>query len=109
MAEKKSNASIKYVYPEHLRDLYVNGLWGGFTPRHEMYIHFFSQRNALPKTATHEIQDGKLGKEVSLETGGDLVRLVQASIILDKSTALAFRDWLNEMIAQMTEKKEDKK
>lgn len=31
----------KYVSPEDLRDLYVNGAIGGFTPRGELYMHLF--------------------------------------------------------------------
>lgn len=31
----------KYVYPEDLRDLYVNGAIGGFTLRGELYMHLF--------------------------------------------------------------------
>ena len=36
-----------------------------------------------------------LGKEISRDVGGDAVRLIQASVIMDVTTAVALRDWLD--------------
>jgi len=56
MAKKINNVSFRYVYPDDLHDLYVNGLWGGVTPRNEIYVHFFSERHPIPKIVTHEVE-----------------------------------------------------
>lgn len=99
MANNPNKITFKYVYPEDLRDLYINGLYGGVTPRGEIYIHFYSERHPIPKKATHNLDEqGVPSKEADMEIGGDVVRLVQASIALDISTAIAMRDWLNERI-----------
>jgi hypothetical protein len=99
MAEKSKKITFKYVHPEGLRDLYVNGLWGGVTPRGEIYAHFYSERHPIPKKAIHEIsEDGSLNPTVEIESGGDAVRLIQASICMDMQTAIAFRDWLTNQI-----------
>ena len=53
-----------------------------------------------------------LGKEISREVGGDAVRLVQASVIMDVTTAVALRDWLDgriKIIEEFKLKEADKK
>jgi hypothetical protein len=99
MAEKPDKITFKYVHPENLRDLYANGMFGGVTPRNEIYIHFYSERHPIPKKATHRLNDAGLpSKDGDIELGGDVVRLVQSSIIVDEGTAIALRDWLNERL-----------
>lgn len=92
--------TFKYVYPENLRDLYVNGCWGGVTPRKEIHLHLFSERHPIPKSITHEIDKNtmSLGKEIAKEEGGNIVRLIQTSVIMDLSTAIAVRDWIDDKI-----------
>lgn len=99
MAKKLKNITFKYVYPDNLPDLYVNGLCGGTTPRKEIYIHFYSERLPIPKTISYELgENKKVGKLESIEQGGDVVRLVQSSLVLDVKTAIEFRDWLDRRI-----------
>jgi hypothetical protein len=106
MAEKPTKITFKYVHPEDLRDLYANGIFGGLTPRNELYIHFYSERHPIPKTATHRIDDkGMLSKDGDMELGGDVVRLVQSSIIIDEGTAIALRDWLNDRLDNIKTRK----
>src|SRR5450759_3086051 len=105
MAGEIKQITFKYVLPEDLRDLYVNGLYGGVTPRNELYVHFYSERHAIPKKTTHEIDtNDTLGAELATEKGGDVVRLVQTSIMMDVGTAIVFRNWLNEKIDFINER-----
>ncbi|MCF8083007.1 MAG: hypothetical protein K9M96_07925 [Deltaproteobacteria bacterium] len=104
MAEKKKEFTFRYVYPDDLRDLYVNGAWGGLTPRKEVNLHFFSERHPIPKSITHAINDdNSVGETVSKELGGDAVRLVQASIVMNLKTAIAVRNWLDGVIKDAQE------
>jgi len=99
MPKSPGELTFKYVCPEDLRDLYVNGLYGGVTPRNELYIHFYSERHPIPKKATNKIsEDGKVSDQADLELGGDVVRMVQASISMNVDTAINFRNWLNDQI-----------
>ena len=108
MEEKPSEITFRYVCPEDLRDFYVNGIYGGVTPRNEIYIHFYSERHPILKRATHKIDDkGLLVKEGDVEMGGDVVRFVQTSIAMDAGTAVAFRDWLNERIDYINMQKKE--
>ena len=102
MSEGKKEVSFRYVFPGDLRDLYVNGAWGGITPRGELYLHLYSERQPVPKTTVHEIaSDGSLGAETGRETGGDVVRIVQTSVVMKVETARLLRDWLDERIDRM--------
>lgn len=110
MAEKNKQITFKYVHPADLRDLYVNGLWGGVTPRGEIYTHFYSERHPIPKKAVHTIrEDGTFNPTGEIESGGDAVRLIQASICMDMQTAIAFRDWLTNQIDIANKRIEDGK
>lgn len=93
----------KYVYPEDLRDLYVNGTIGGLTPRGELYMHLFSERHAFPKKMVCPIKDNKPDmSEAKVETGGNVVRLIQATIVMDINTAIAIRDWIDARIKEFS-------
>ncbi len=110
MGQKQSKVTFRYVYPADLRDLYINGAYGGVSPRHEIHAHFYSERTPIPKTVTHELTEAMtLGKEESKEIGGDLVRLIQTSIVMDLETAVRIRKWLDDKIQFLEKlKSEDK-
>ena len=104
MVEKREHFTFRYVYPDDLRDLYVNGAWGGLTPRKEVNIHFFSERQPIPKAITHAVNDDNtLGEIVDKKLGGNAVRLIQASLVMNLETAISVRDWLNRMIKNAQE------
>ncbi len=100
MAEKKKKFTFKYVIPDHLPDCFVNGAWGGVTPRQEIHMHLYSERLPIPKEIIHDInKDGAISKRETQIKGGDVVRLIQSSAVMDVGVAIAIRDWLNRMIA----------
>lgn len=102
--KKKHELTFKYIHPDGLRDYYVNGAWGGITPRKEIHMHLYSERHPIPKLAIHKVkQDGSLEKEDKMELGGDIVRLIQASVIMNIDTAISLRDWLTRMVDSLVE------
>lgn len=98
--EKKTGKKLqfKYVYPDDLRDFYVNGAWGGTTPRNEIYMHLYSERQAIPKNITYKVLNDKSLGEAEATSGANVVRLIQSSVVMDANTAIALRDWLDKMI-----------
>lgn len=99
MTEKQRNIVINYVCPAENKDLYVNGLWGGVTPRGEIYAHFYSERHPIPQKVTHMIEDdGKVSFPGEIEKKADATRIVQASLVMDVFSAKAIRDWFNNHI-----------
>lgn len=113
MAKKKDRKEVtfKYVYPSDLRDHYINGAWGGVTPRNEIHMHLYSERQPIPKEATYEVKkDGTTGDPTKPpETGGDIVRLIQTSAIMDVDTAIRIRDWLNKFIKHIEDDQKERK
>ncbi|MDZ7696950.1 MAG: hypothetical protein U5R49_08545 [Deltaproteobacteria bacterium] len=58
----------------------------------------------VPKSITHTVNDdNSVGKIASKELGGDAVRLVQASIVMNLKTAIAVRNWLDGVIKDAQE------
>ena len=107
--QKKKTFTLKYIIPDDLRDYYINGAYGGLTPRNEISMHLFSERRPIPLSSTHTInKDDSLSKHEKPEYGADLIRLVQSSVVMDVSTAKAIRDWLDNKI-KFIEKTEGKK
>jgi hypothetical protein len=95
----KKEFTFKYVIPDHIQDCYVNGAFGGVTPRNEISMHLFCERHPIPKNIKYKVKaDGTLSDEISTEKGGDVVRIIQSSVIMDENTAMAIRDWLNDRI-----------
>ena len=100
----KPEIQFKYVIPEQLPDCYTNGAFGGVTPRGEIHIHFYSERNPVPKEAVASIEkkDGSI-KKIEEITGSDVIRLVQASLVMDVNTAVSIRNWLDDRIKNVHE------
>jgi len=97
--KKQTKFKFKYVIPDHLQDCYVNGAWGGVTPRGEIHMHPYSERHPIPLEITHNIKkDGSMSDSGKVIVGGDVVRIVQSSLVFDLKTAIAIRDWLSNMI-----------
>lgn len=89
---------IKYVFPNDLPDLHVSGAWAGITPRDEICIHFYSERRPVPKSVTYKVSaDGDLSDEKT-ETGGDIIRLMQASLVMDINAVMQLREILDSVI-----------
>lgn len=97
----KKSLTFKYVLPDNLRDFYINGAYGGLTPRGEISMHLYCERNPMPINMTHTInKNGSLSKTTTSEYGADVIRLVQSSVIMDVGTAIAIRDWLDDKISE---------
>lgn len=111
--QKKKTFTFKYIIPDDLRDYYINGAYGGVTPRNEISMHLFSERRPIPLSLTYTInKDNTLSKDKKQKYGADVIRLVQSSVVMDVSTAKAIRDWLDnkiKFINKLEEKKESEK
>lgn len=106
----KKTFTFKYIIPDDLRDYYINGAYGGVTPRNEISMHLFSERTPIPLSLTHTInKNDTLSKESKPEYGADVIRLVQSSVVMDVSTAIAIREWLDKKIKFIEGKKETEK
>ena len=97
---EKKEIVFKYIVPDHVRDLYVNGAYGGLDMAGNIHMTLFNERHPLPEAVTHELRpDDAIGDVTQVAMGPDVIRLVQGSFIMNQRTALALRDWLNKKIS----------
>lgn len=79
---------------------HVDGAFGGITPRGTINIMFYSERNPLPKTVEHEVQNGVVGRELKekRESKDGIIRDVSRGVVMDIAVAVSLRDWLSQKI-----------
>ena len=91
--------TIKYIIPENLKDFHTNGAYISATPSGDLNIHFYSERMPIPKETVHKKNsDGVVQPNPKTHAGCDVVRSIQASIVVDLNTAKAIRDLIDSTI-----------
>ncbi len=105
MSGKNPEFKFKYIFTYDYNPVYVNGAHGGVTPRGELVVNFYQERQPLPNAITHELNpNGTIGKEVAVEPGDlnkSLVRFVSNGVVLTHQTARELHYWLGEKIREM--------
>ncbi|OGU12578.1 MAG: hypothetical protein A2075_01635 [Geobacteraceae bacterium GWC2_58_44] len=105
MSNKKPEMTFKYIFTYDYNPVYVNGAHGGISPRGELVMNFYLERQPLPNAITHEItQAGTIGPETSVEPsdlGRSLVRQVINGVVLNYNTARELHYWLGEKVKEM--------
>jgi hypothetical protein len=105
---KDGTFSFKYIFPNDLKELHVNGAYGGLGPDGTIRMGVYSERGAIPNVEKHIINPDKtIGGTVKLERKYDVVRIIQASLVFNVSTAKSFVDWLSERINEHEKLKEE--
>lgn len=123
--KKGQKIKYKYIFSKDYNPIYVNGAYGGVTPKGEIMASFYLERFGIPFSHTYMVdEEGKLG-ERPIQTNPDdleksLVRFVQSGIVLNYRDARIIHKWLGEKIVELgklmklqenseKKKKEDKK
>ncbi|OGT97954.1 MAG: hypothetical protein A2079_05530 [Geobacteraceae bacterium GWC2_48_7] len=107
MSQKKPEIKFKYVFNYAYNPTYVNGAQGGFSPRGEMVINFYLERQPLPESISHEITpEGAIGRETAVEPedmSSSLVRYVDTGVVMNYDSARVFHSWLGDQLHAMEE------
>ena len=107
MNAKKPEITFKYIFNYGYNPAYVNGAQGGFSPRGEMVIHFYLERQPLPESISHEItSEGAIGREIGVEPEGltgSMVRFIDTGVVMSYETARVFHAWLGDKLREMEE------
>ena len=83
------------------RVIYVDGVYGGVTPRGDFRVAVFNERNPLPDTMVHSVtSEGTLGPEMPERrvVRNGIVREVEADLVMNYGTAKVVHKWLGEKI-----------
>lgn len=100
-ATRDKMLTIDYVKSNFFRVIHSDGAWGGLSPRGDaIQMYFWSERPAIPQEYVHTLTDRGIGEEIKQKrkVRSNLVREVEAGVVMSKKTAIVFRDWLNEKI-----------
>jgi hypothetical protein len=107
MSAKKPEITFKYIFNYGYNPTYVNGAQGGFSPRGEMVIHFYLERQPLPESISHEITaEGAIGREIGVEPedlAGSMVRFIDSGVVMSYENARVFHGWLGDKLREMEE------
>ncbi len=107
MNQKKPEITFKYVFNYGYNPSYVNGAQGGFSPRGEMVINFYLERQPLPESITHEITpEGAIGRETEVEPEdlpNSMVRFIDTGVVMSYENAKIFHAWLGEKLREVEE------
>lgn len=105
MSHKKPEITFKYVFNYSYNPTYVNGAQGGFSPRGEMVINFYLERQPLPEAISHEITpDGAIGKETGMEPADlakSMVRYIDTGVVMSYENAKIFHAWMGDKLREV--------
>ena len=105
MSNKKPEMTFKYIFTYDYNPVYINGAHGGISPRGELVMNFYLERQPLPNAISHEITPaGTIGPETDVEPsdlGRSLVRQVINGVVLNYQTARELHYWLGEKVKEM--------
>ncbi|QKZ13986.1 hypothetical protein [Spirosoma sp. KUDC1026] len=107
MPQEPNKVDIHFIKSGDFRTAYINGVFGGFTPRGQLNIDFFSERIPIPTkisyVANQQDQDKVEMKEVDREGKNGAVREFHFGVIMDMDTAREMRAWLDDKLRQYDE------
>lgn len=107
MSNKKPELTFKYVFNYGYNPSYVNGAQGGFSPRGEMVINFYLERQPLPDAITHEITpEGSIGRETSVDPkdlASSMVRFIDTGVVMSYENAKVFHAWMGDKLREVEE------
>jgi hypothetical protein len=99
---------FKYIFSKDYNPRYVNGAYGGVTPKGEITVNFYFERQGLPISQEHGItDDGRLSNEIKSEPEDlqkSMIRFVDTGVILNLATAKAIISWLSHKVEFLEEK-----
>src|SRR4051794_21285539 len=105
MSDKKPEMTFKYIFTYDYNPVYVNGAHGGVSPRGELVMNFYLERQPLPNAISYEIPPaGTIGAETDVEPSDlprSMVRHVTNGVVLNTQTAKDLHFWLGEKIKEM--------
>jgi hypothetical protein len=107
MSSKKPELTFKYVFNYGYNPTYANGAQGGFSPRGEMVMHFYLERQPLPDSISHEITpEGAIGRETGAEPrdiGSTMVRYIDTGVVMSYENAKVFHAWMGDKLREVEE------
>lgn len=113
--ESNTPKEIRFTYEKarHHRTLHADGTWAGITPQLEIQFAFFKNLRRLPISETRAVQDDYTLAPGKQEEVGDVVREVDATVVMSvtntKAMILLLQTMVNKAEEVIAEHKADQK
>jgi hypothetical protein len=99
---EQQEVTFNYLKSQFFRVIHADGAWGGVSPRGDIHISFYNERMAIPDKSRVVISEsGNALKPEEFESTSAVVREVEADVVVDLTTAIQLRDWLNNKISTL--------
>lgn len=96
---KLEEIDFHYLKTHSYRTYHVDGIFGGLTPRGNLYMELFVERGPTPTLIRNKLtKSGKVGDEVIREGKTGFIREIECGLMMDIETAKVIRGWLNTKI-----------
>lgn len=96
---------IRFVYltPENYKLHYVNGAYGGITPRGDMLCNFFFEYRSLPKVEKATLRGDRLISTETNESEQEMIRDLKVGVIMTPKEAKNLADWIYSKLKEFEE------
>lgn len=99
---KTKRVRFLYHHPEDVKPLYINGVYGGMTPRGELLCHFFYEYSDSPAEESAPVKNGridskKIERKERTECEGNekiLRRDIRVSLIIPVQQIQSVSEWM---------------
>jgi len=98
-----------FEFAKDYRIVAANGIWGGATPRGQIQLDFFVERQGVPEVITNTIvEGGGIGPEVPGRVP-KLIRSLQVGVLLTIGEAEVVANFILDRVREIKALQEDKK
>ncbi len=104
--ENKRSREVEFFFEfdKNYRIVATNGAWGGITPRGDIHVDFFVERQGIPESVKQTIsEEGALGGITETKPGKRLVRTLQVGVLITVEEAQNLVKFLTDRIKQIEE------
>lgn len=105
MEQGTSKVKFKYVFDKTYNPSYATGAFGGLTPKGDIVVNFFMERQPIPYSEVREVDtNGVLSENFQLEPKQesgqlDIVRFIESGAMMNLETAKELYEWLGQTIS----------
>lgn len=95
--------TFHFIKASGFRVIHVDGVHGGVTPRGQIQMAVFSERNPIPQKTVHPVSKDGLGAEdrdKRVQREG-VVREVEAELVMSLEAAASVAKWLSDNVERL--------
>lgn len=84
-----------YVPPNNREEHFINGVYGGLTPRGEIICNFFFEYKEVPDSEEYIVKNNQLEPVKPTVQEPEFIREIKSVLILNSVQAREIAEWLN--------------